>query len=187
MVDDKSMGYALGATDYLTKPVDRDRLVTVLNRFRGRRAAGPVLIIEDDPATREIIRRALQAEGWPVHEAENGRDGLAQMAQAKPAAVLLDLMMPEMDGFGFLDEMRKQLAWSDVPVIVLTAKDLTSDDRLRLQGRIEKVLRKGVYRREELLKEVRRLVAACARRPSEPGLRPVRNQMEVAHAADSDR
>ncbi len=184
MVDDKSMGYALGASDYLTKPVERDRLIGVLNRFRGRGAGGPVLIVEDDPATREAVRRALEAEGWPIAEAENGRAGLARMAETKPAAVLLDLMMPEMDGFDFLDAMRKRADWSDIPVIVLTAKDLTPEDRGRLSGRIETVLRKGVYKRQELLTEVRRLVAAGARRPVEP---VPNSPLEVAHAANPAR
>ncbi len=163
MVDDRNLGYALGASDYLTKPVDRDRLVTVLNKYRNRSVAGPVLVVEDDDDTREAVHRALAHGGWQVAEANNGRVALQRLAEVKPAAVILDLTMPEMDGFEFLDEMRKNADWADVPVIVLTAKELTPEDRARLNGHVEKVLRKGAVGQEDILQEVRRLVAVHAR------------------------
>ena len=163
MVDDRNLGYALGASDYLTKPVDRDRLTTVLNKYRGRAAAGPVLVVEDDDDTREAVHRGLTHGGWQVAEANNGRVALARLAEVKPAAVILDLTMPEMDGFEFVEEMRKNPEWADVPVIVLTAKELTAEDRARLNGHVEKVLRKGAVGQEDILQEVRRLVAVHAR------------------------
>ena len=163
MVDDRNLGYALGASDYLTKPVDRDRLVTVLDKYRSRSVAGPVLVVEDDDDTREAVHRALAHGGWQVAEANNGRVALQRLAEVKPAAVLLDLTMPEMDGFEFLDEMRKNAEWADVPVVVLTAKELTPEDRARLNGHVEKVLSKGSVGQEEILQEVRRLVAVHAR------------------------
>ena len=163
MVDDRNLGYALGASDYLTKPVDRDRLMTVLNKYRGRAAAGPVLVVEDDDDTREAVHRGLAHGGWQVAEANNGRVALQRLAEVKPAAVILDLTMPEMDGFEFVEEMRKNPEWADVPVIVLTAKELTAEDRARLNGHVEKVLRKGAVGQEDILQEVRRLVAVHAR------------------------
>jgi CheY-like chemotaxis protein len=165
IIGDQSLGYALGVTDYLTKPVDRERLVATLNRYRGSRPQ-PVLIIEDDAETREMLRKLLEKEGWSVNEAENGKVGLKCIADQPPALVMLDLMMPEMDGFEFVVEFRKQKALRSIPVLVVTAKELTHDDRLRLNGYVQKILQKGAYKREELLIEVRDLVVACIRKRS---------------------
>jgi CheY-like chemotaxis protein len=119
-----------------------------------------VLIVEDDGGMRVMLRRRLEKEGWTVIEAENGRAGLEQMEQNQPELILLDLMMPEMDGFQFLEEVRKHEAWRSIPVIVITAKTLTAEDRQRLNGSVEKILQKGAYSREELIREVRDLVTA---------------------------
>jgi CheY-like chemotaxis protein len=157
IVDDKNMGYRLGASDYLTKPINRERLVAAV-----RKHAPPpcgVLVVEDDAEMRQLFQRFLQSEGWAVVEAQNGREALNRIAEDKPGLILLDLMMPTMDGFEFLDELRKHTAWLSIPVLVITAKDLTAEERRRLDGRVNKVLQKGAYRREELLAEVRELVA----------------------------
>ncbi len=158
IVDDKNLGYALGATDYLTKPVDRERLAAVLERFRPQQDSHPVLVVEDDADTREMLRRFLEKEGWKVSEAENGKIALDGMAENLPQLILLDLIMPEMDGFEFLTELRKRPDWRAVPIVVVTAKDLTPAERMELNGYVEKILQKGVYSREELLAEVRELV-----------------------------
>jgi PAS domain S-box-containing protein len=168
MIDNKGLGFALGAAEYLTKPVDRDRLVAVLSRVTRVGSAGPVLLVEDDENTRRALRRALEAHGWAVDEAAHGRLGLERMSAAKPAVVLLDLMMPEMDGFEFLGEVRRHAEWDDVPVVVLTAKELTAEDRARLNGQVERVLRKGAAGPDDMVREVRRAVAAYARRPDGP-------------------
>jgi signal transduction histidine kinase/DNA-binding response OmpR family regulator/HAMP domain-containing protein len=157
MVDDKEMGYALGVSDYLTKPVDRDRLMTVLKRYWPD-TPGVVLLVEDDEATREMIHRVMAKEGWTVLEAENGRIALERVAEQPPDLILLDLMMPEMDGFQFSAELRQHEAWRSIPVIVLTAMDLTEEDRLHLNGYVKQVIKKGAYSREELLREIRNLV-----------------------------
>ena len=117
MVDDKDIGYALGASDYLLKPVDRDRLAAVLRRYKGKQPVCPVLVVEDDPATRDVIRRTLEGDGWQVIEAANGRLALAAVSQTVPDLILLDLMMPEMDGFEFVAELRRNEAWRKVPEI----------------------------------------------------------------------
>ena len=109
---------------------------------------------------REMLRRRLEKEGWKVIEAENGRAALERMAESRPELILLDLMMPEMDGFQFLDEVRKHEGWRSIPVIVVTAKELTPEDRQRLNGSVEKILQKGAYGGEELMREIRGLVAA---------------------------
>ncbi|MBI5033148.1 MAG: response regulator [Chloroflexi bacterium] len=162
IADDQNMGYALGAMDYLTKPVERNRLVAVLERYRGDRTQRPVLVVEDDAATRDMLRRMLEKEGWTVTEAENGRVGLEQVQNTPPAAILLDLMMPEMDGFEFSHELRKNPTWHDIPIIVVTAKDLTNEDRQRLSGYVDRLIQKGEYTREQLVGEIRELATRGA-------------------------
>jgi CheY-like chemotaxis protein len=161
ILDDKNLGYALGAADYLTKPVDRDRLMAVLQKYRRADAARTILVIEDEASTRQMLRRLLEREGWAVTEAENGHVGLERIAAQRPALILLDLLMPEMDGFQFLEVLRQHEAWQSIPVVVITAKDLTADDRRRLNGSVERILQKGAYGRDELLGELRKLVVAC--------------------------
>jgi CheY-like chemotaxis protein len=107
----------------------------------------------------------LEREGWQVTEASNGREGLERVADAEPNVILLDLMMPEMDGFEFIANLRARREWSDIPVVVITAKELTPDDRARLNGSVERVLLKGACSRQELLKKVRDMVAACVAKP----------------------
>ncbi len=160
IMDEKNMGYALGAADYLTKPIDWERLAAVLQRYECPRPPCPVLIVEDDAGMRELLRRRLEKEQWTVIEAENGRVALERMNKRQPELILLDLMMPEMDGFQFLDEVRKHENWRSIPVIVVTAKELTAEDRQRLTGSVEKILHKGAYGQEDLMREVRGLVAA---------------------------
>jgi CheY-like chemotaxis protein len=158
IVDDKNLGYALGAADYLTKPIDRERLAIILQKYRCAHPPCTVLVVEDDADTCDTLRRMLEKEGWTVSEAENGRVALAQIAARRPDVVLLDLMMPEMDGFEFVAELRKRQEWRTIPVVVVTAKDLTPEERQRLSGHVEKILQKTAYRREDLLREVRDLM-----------------------------
>jgi signal transduction histidine kinase/CheY-like chemotaxis protein/HAMP domain-containing protein len=160
IVDDKHLGYTLGAADYLTKPIDWERLAILLQKYRCASPPCPVLVVEDDATMRDMLRRMLEQEGWAVAEAEHGRMALERMAANRPDLILLDLMMPEMDGFAFLEALRQHDAWRSIPVVVLTAKDLTLDDHQRLNGYVERILQKGAYSREELLREVRKLVAA---------------------------
>jgi hypothetical protein len=155
IIDDRSMGFALGAADYLSKPVDREQLSEVLHRVRAEAAERSVLVIEDDAVQRSLIRSLLEKDGWSVREAENGRVGLERIAEHLPGLVLLDLMMPEMDGFEFIEHLRRREDAQDLPVVVLTAKDLTEQDRKRLRGSVENVLQKG-GKMSEIVKEVRR-------------------------------
>jgi len=161
MIDDRTRGYSLGAVDYLTKPVDRALLHKTLSRYYCTNGNCPVLLVEDDVKTREIMAHTLEKNGWKVSEASNGQEALNMMLDVQPQLILLDLMMPVMDGFGFLAEMRTRPEWQDIPVIVITAKDLTNEDRDRLSGCVEEVLEKNAYSREQLLKQVREAVAAC--------------------------
>jgi len=168
MVDDKSKGYALGATDYLTKPVDHDRLHNALARYHTPDESCSVLLVEDDLPTREMMARTLEKAEWHVSEAGNGREALDQLDRQKPNLILLDLMMPVMDGFDFLIEMRANAEWQDIPVIVLTAKDLTDEDRRILSGRVEQVVEKGASSREHLMALIRRLVRDSGMKHTSP-------------------
>ena len=159
MADDRDIGMALGAADYLQKPVDREKLVATLRRFRGPRERRPVLVVEDDEATRAVIKRALENDGWLVAEACNGREALDSLQRAVPDLVVLDLVMPEMDGFEFVARLRRTEAGRRVPVVVVTARELSPGDRQRLDGHVRRVFQKGSFSREELTAELRRALA----------------------------
>jgi CheY-like chemotaxis protein len=120
------------------------------------------LLVEDDIETREMMARTLDKAGWAVSEASNGQEALDMMSEFQPRLILLDLMMPVMDGFEFLTAMRARSDWRHIPVIVITAKDLTGDDREQLTGRVEKVIEKNAYTREQLLQRVSEAVATCS-------------------------
>jgi PAS domain S-box-containing protein len=156
---DRDMGFALGAADFVTKPFERELLMQAVNRHRRGYGVAQVLVVDDDPRSRDMLRRTLQKEGWTVAEAVDGREALGQLERSRPALVLLDLMMPEMDGFEVLERMRREDAWRAIPVIIVTAKDLTREEVDRLNGRVVKVLQKGTYRRRDLLADVRAMIA----------------------------
>jgi len=117
-----------------------------------------VLIVEDDAGTRAALRRTLEKEGWTADEAENGRAALEALDESRPALILLDLRMPEMDGFEFLEALGERPGGAGIPVVVLTAMDLTLEDRARLNGGVERILSKGRANPEELRLELRRLL-----------------------------
>lgn len=157
--DDQSLGSALGATDYLLKPIDYDRLLKLLQPYRLATPASSVpcvLVVEDNRDNRVMICRQLNKAGWRVLEAENGLKALKLMKTEQPGVILLDLMMPEMDGFEFIQELRQHPQWRSLPVIVLTAKDLTVEERQWLNGQTQRIYQKGAGNRQ-LLDELRSL------------------------------
>jgi signal transduction histidine kinase/DNA-binding response OmpR family regulator len=154
MLDDRNLGFSLGASEFLAKPIDRNRLTTILRKYGQGAAPGQVLLVEDDAATREMMTRMLHKEGWAVAEAENGLVALARVAAHRPDLILLDLMMPQMDGFAFTQEFRKVEAYRNIPIIVLTAKELTADDHRKLSGQVESILQKGARSGEDLVREI---------------------------------
>jgi PAS domain S-box-containing protein len=164
MLDDPERGFALGAADYATKPVDRQRLSQILKKYTCPHPPCPVLMVEDDPATRVRTRKILEKEGWKVTDAENGRQALECMERELPSLILLDLMMPEMDGFEFADRVRQRPEWRLIPIVVVTAKDLSAEERRRLNRSVESILQKASGTREALLKQMRDLVARYAGR-----------------------
>lgn len=155
MVDDPERGFALGAADYATKPVNRRRLARIIKKYSCAQPPCAVMIVEDDTATRLLTRNMLEKEGCRVIEAENGEVALKLMVNDRPSLILLDLMMPLMDGFEFADKVRAQPAWRNIPIVVVTAHDLTGEERRRLSGYVETILHKAGGSREELLNRVR--------------------------------
>jgi len=162
IVDDQKLGFTLGASEYLTKPIDWKRLTAVLQKYGEQSGTRRVLVVEDDASVRELLQRNLEKEGWSVALAENGRVALDRIAEATPALILLDLMMPEMDGFEFMEALRQRECGRGIPVVVITARQLTEEDRRRLNGRVVRILQKSQISTEELLSEVRRLLAEMA-------------------------
>ena len=158
ILGDREMGYALGAADYITKPFDRDAIIDAVKRVHRGNGASDILVVDDDPKSRDLLRRSLVRSGYRVAEAENGLDAIAALECISPAVILLDLMMPGMDGFEVLERLRHVPAWQDIPVIIVTAKDLTPEDLEWLNGHILKVFQKGAYDRRELINTVGRMI-----------------------------
>jgi CheY-like chemotaxis protein len=156
VIEDRALAFALGASDYLIKPLDRHRLIEILRRQRPSLHGKTVLIVEDDPTTRELAGRTVGTLGCKVEYAENGDVALDKLTKLTdtPVLIILDLMMPGLDGFTFLEHIRKNENWRNLPVVVTTAKELTPEDRRRLNGQAELILRKGDYTREDLVREV---------------------------------
>jgi DNA-binding response OmpR family regulator len=171
ILDDTNKGYSLGASDYLTKPIDRARLADELGKYRTSEPNKQVLLVEDDTDTRLLLRQMLAKDGWRVSEAENGRIALDRLGEVVPVLIILDLMMPQMDGFEFLLERNRTEQWRKIPVIVITAADLSDEDHVRLNGAVERVLIKASYGRDELLQEVRSIVERHAAKATVAELR----------------
>jgi signal transduction histidine kinase/CheY-like chemotaxis protein len=171
IVDEQRRGIALGAAGYLSKPIDRERLHQLIGRFRAAAPPTRVLVVEDDALQRERMLGWLTGPQWSVREATNGREALDRLRQDKPDVILLDLMMPEMDGFAVVAALQKEAAWRDIPVVVITARDLDAKDRERLNSGVQTVLVKETFRAADLVERIRRVVQ------SKP---PVSSGMEAA-------
>jgi len=164
VADAQTAGSALGASDYLVKPIDGEKLLAILGRHSVPRKETSILVVEDDASTREMIVRLVEREGWMAVPAADGRQAMELLGTFTPSLVLLDLLMPEVDGFSVLREMRASETWRDIPVVVVTSLDLTGEVRRLLQQQAERVLQKGRYTTSELLDEVRNSVNEFIRR-----------------------
>jgi CheY-like chemotaxis protein len=155
MTNDRNLGYTLGATDFLTKPVRRDQLIELLARYATGSDDRHALVVDDKAENRDVLRRALEKEGWRVTEAENGRLALDEVSSDPPSLVLLDLLMPVMDGFEFVHEMHQRKGPIEIPIVVVTAKDITHEDRQRLQGGVIGMIERGGLDQDSLVETLR--------------------------------
>ena len=160
IVNDRKTGFALGATEYLTKPLDRERLTSVLRRISNGRGSRLALVVDDVADNRALLRAALEGDGWTVEEAGNGLEALDRLEQRRPDAILLDLMMPEMDGIALVERLRTSERNRSIPVLVVTAKDITPMDRQRLSGGVHAIMQKGAVDLSELVSQTRSLLSA---------------------------
>jgi CheY-like chemotaxis protein len=152
MVDDENKGYSLGASEYLTKPIDRTRIHILLKKYKWD--SGSALVVEDDTSTRKMLCRVLEDYGLNVAEADNGKIALDRVQEKPPGVIFLDLMMPVMNGFEFIEELQKNPEWRSIPIVVITSKELTHADRLRLNGGVQKLIEKKSLDQNDLFKEI---------------------------------
>jgi signal transduction histidine kinase/CheY-like chemotaxis protein len=144
IVDDRNLGYSLGASEFMTKPVDRGRLLRLIQKLAPADKSGVVLIVDDDPGVRGVLKMTLQGAGIRSAEADNGQAALEWLREnPAPALVLLDIMMPMMDGFELLERVRAQSQYAELPIVVLTAKELTDEERKFLAEKTLLVLSKS--------------------------------------------
>ena len=163
-VDERGKGFALGATDYLLKPVSRDALLDTIRRAAGstgsRNPPCKVLAIDDDPLALELTEAVLAPEGFAVLRANGGAAGVEAARRERPALIILDLLMPEMDGFAVIESLRSDPATDSIPIVVLTGKTLSGEDRERLNSRVRYLARKSDFDRAGFVKLVRSLCGA---------------------------
>ena len=149
MIDDKKRGYAMGVAGYLRKPARREDLVTLLDKYVDRNLKPDVLVVEDDPHMRELLRRNLEDLQCSIRESENGLRAIEEYGKKRPDLIILDLIMPEMDGFEFVEYLREHHEqWT--PVVVMTAKEITAEDRQRLNGAVKILLTKDKVEQQSL-------------------------------------
>lgn len=167
MTDAKELSLALGAADFLTKPLERSRLIEILlKHVRGTpvRDAAPALVLEDDPVNQDLLRGALEREGLKVIVANNGLEGLQRLAEVQPSIIFLDVLMPVMNGFQFIEELQKREDWRSIPVVTLTGADLSSDQQDWLSHKVAVMLDKRALGPADLLHQMREMVVRFIRR-----------------------
>ena len=161
IIDNKDLGFALGATDYLIKPIDKETLVHTLSQFtltsKRKKRQVNILLVDDDPVVHKMIEKLLAEEGFNLVHAYNGEEGLRMAIELKPDLILLDLIMPDIDGFEVAENIKKHPISAQIPIFIITSKDLTVEERLRLSGNIERIIGKKAFSAEELSRSIREL------------------------------
>lgn len=154
-VGEKKVGYTMNNAEILVKPLNPRQITQIIQKLD--RPALKILVVEDDDSTRHMIADSLTSDGITVYEAENGRVALERLREEAPDLLLVDLLMPEMDGFTLIERIRQHEAWRQIPVVVITALDLTPEDRARLNGSIEEVFQKSTLTHQDLLQYIRQI------------------------------
>lgn len=162
IVDERGNGFALRATDYLVKPVSREELMNALQRVsltrRRRREEVSILVIDDDSMAVELMEAMLTGKGFRVLKRYGGQEGIALARREVPALIVLDLLMPEIDGFTLVERLRADLVTAAIPIVILTNKRLTLEEKERLNGKIASLARKDEFSREAFVDIVRELM-----------------------------
>ena len=171
IVEGQKYGYALGVGDDLVKPLAPDRLSEMLGRYRKQTSLRPILIVEDDEATRDLLQRILTAAGWTVATAANGQEALQRLTEAPPGVILLDLLMPEMGGIELLNELRAKPEYRNIPTIIITGEELTKVEQRVFGSQVVRILKKGGYTADQLLTTIFDIVA----KPNPPNQSPPAN------------
>ncbi|HEV2614720.1 MAG TPA: response regulator [Gammaproteobacteria bacterium] len=146
----ENFGVIFSEINFLTKPININSMIDKIKELVPN-GVSSILIVDDEESARDIMRAAAKKAGWKSVEAVNGRDALEKVQAHIPSIILLDLMMPEMDGFTFITELQKHEAWRQIPIIIVSAKELSSDERILLQQHTKNILQKGAYTRQELI------------------------------------
>ena len=167
IVDEKNKGYTLGATDYILKPINRQKLIQVLQKYQLNQDLDVIMVVEDDLNMQETISLQLEQEGWTVININSAKEALEIIDKQIPKLIISDLIMPEMNGFEFIHELRQNQDWKNIPIIVLTATELKDEERQQLQGYVENIFQKGAYESEALLTEVHHLLSHAIQRNQE--------------------
>jgi signal transduction histidine kinase/DNA-binding response OmpR family regulator len=166
MVDERGKGFALGAADYLVKPVNREALLATLRRVTvrpgGLERDAKVLAIDDDPMALELIEAVLHSEGYTVLKASSGTEGIDLAHKERPGLVILDLLMPDVDGFAVVERLRSDPVTAGIPIVILTSRSMALEDKERLNGQISYLARKGEFNRAEFADIVRGLCPVTA-------------------------
>jgi signal transduction histidine kinase/CheY-like chemotaxis protein len=178
MVDEKNTAYSLGATSYLSKPIDWEKLVETVNKTVRRAGRDSILVVDDDADARKLARLVLENEGYSIQEAENGYLGLMRVAERKPSVILLDLLMPNMNGHEFLNELALNERWQDIPIIALTAMELDDQERQGLENRVTMIIQKGAYSIDHVLQAVRKILV----KKEQEDVQNVQHQDDNKHA-----
>jgi signal transduction histidine kinase/CheY-like chemotaxis protein len=157
IIDNKELGFSLGAFDYLVKPLEKEAIMAALQRIPGV-PAKRVLVVDDEPAAVDLLTQILQEEGYQVKGTYSGEEALRALDASPQDIILLDLLMPEMGGFEVIQRVKANPRWRDIPIIVVTAKDLTDSDWGFLHRSVDRIIQKSGLARESLMKEVQSLL-----------------------------
>jgi len=164
ILDNREMGLSLGAFEYLVKPINKDQLMKELQRLEKRFKIYEVLIVDDDPQAVELLTEYLEGEGnYTVRKAYGGEESLLRIKESRPDLIILDLMMPGVDGFEVIGHLKKSEETGDIPIIIVSAKKLTPEEIKYLNNNIEKIIRKGDFSKEDLLKDIKKALEKIER------------------------
>jgi CheY-like chemotaxis protein len=156
MLDDAEVGFSLGVVDYFVKPVEKNALVAALNNLKDALGIDmpKVLVVDDEPDAVELVASMIEPSGFEILCAYGGEEGINKSFSEHPDVLILDLMMPDVSGFDVVSRLKMDPETRNIPIIVCTSRDPTSEDIIQLRGDVISVMRKGEFARDELIREI---------------------------------